>query len=417
MTQSPGELDARAAELDGSDSLAPMRDKFHVPEGMIYLDGNSLGLMPKAAMGRIEDVAKGEWAEGLIKSWSNAGWFHLPITAGNRIARLVGADEGEIAVGDSTSVNLFKCLAAALQLRPGRRTILAEGDNFPTDSYMAQGLAELIPDVELRYFEDDEDPAASVGEDVAVVLLSHVDYRSARVRDMAAVTQAIQDRGATVIWDLSHTTGAVACDLKAANADFAVGCTYKYLNGGPGAPAFAWAHPRYTGDLRQPLSGWMGHAAPFDFARGYDPAEGARRFVCGTPQVLSLSALDEAMKLWADVDLDALWAKSRAMTGFFIEAVETLAAGHGLVLASPRDPRLRGSHVSFDLVQGGFELMQALAARKVIGDFRAPATARFGFAPLYLRFADVLAAARHIADILETGEWDDDRYRVRGAVT
>lgn len=417
MSSHLSELEKRAAELDAADSLSAMRDRFHVPDEMIYLDGNSLGLMPKAAAQRVSSVASKEWSEGLIRSWSDAGWFHLPMTAGDRIAPLVGAGPGEIAVGDSTSVNIFKCMAAALQLRPGRRTILAEGDNFPTDSYMAQGLAELIPDVELRFFEAGQDPAASVDDRVAVVLLSHVDYRSALVRDMAAVTQAIQARGAVVVWDLSHTTGAVACDLRSANADFAVGCSYKYLNGGPGAPAFAWAHPRHSGDLRQPLSGWMGHAAPFDFTRGYAPARGARRFVCGTPQILSLSALDEALKLWADVDLESVWTKSRALTGLFIEAVETLAEGHGLRLAGPRDARLRGSHVSFDLECGGFELMQALAARKVIGDFRAPSTARFGFAPLYLRFADAVAAARHIADILDSGEWDDDRYRVRGAVT
>ncbi|MEC7765012.1 MAG: kynureninase [Pseudomonadota bacterium] len=417
MSKPVKDLEPRAAELDAADTLSHMRDRFHIPEGMVYLDGNSLGLMPVAAAERVANVARGEWAEGLIRSWSDAGWFHLPMTAGDRIAPLVGAGAGEIAVGDSTSVNLFKCMAAALQLRPGRRIILSEGKNFPTDNYMAQGLANLVSEAELRYFEPDEDPADQVDGDVAVVLLSHVDYRSARIRDMAATTAAIQARGALVVWDLSHTSGGVPCDLTGANADFAVGCTYKYLNGGPGAPAFAWANPRHAKTLSQPLSGWMGHAAPFDFSRDYAPAEGARRFVCGTPQILSLSSLDEALKLWADVDLDALWAKSREMTGFFIDAVETLAAGHGLSLISPRDPAVRGSHVSFDIDEGGFELMQVLAARKIIGDFRAPRTIRFGFAPLYLRFADTLAAAQAIADILTTREWDDDAYRVRGAVT
>lgn len=410
-------LEEHAAKLDAEDALAPMRDRFHVPDGMIYLDGNSLGLMPRSVAARLGSVIGSEWSEGLIRSWSDAGWFDLPMRVGDRIGPLIGAGPGEVAVGDSTSVNLFKCLAAALNANVGRSVILAEGSNFPTDSYIAQGLARLVPGVELKFFAAEEDPLAAIDGDVAVLLLSHVDYRSARMRDMAAITAGAHARGALVLWDLSHTTGAVACDLKAANADFAVGCTYKYLNGGPGAPAFAWAHPRHFADLSQPLSGWMGHAAPFEFVRDYLPAERARRFVCGTPQILSLSALDAALSVWEDAPLEVLWSKSRRMTSFFVDAVEELAAGRGLMLASPRDPAERGSHISFDLEEGGFELMQALAERKVIGDFRAPCTVRFGFAPLYLRFAEVLTAARHIADILETRSWDDDRFRVRGAVT
>ncbi|MBK0328876.1 kynureninase [Rhodobacteraceae bacterium F11138] len=411
------DLSKTAAAMDARDPLAAKRDLFHLPEGLIYLDGNSLGLMPKAAADRIASVTRGEWAEGLIRSWSKAGWFTLPMTAGDRIAPLIGAATGQVSVGDSTSVNIFKCLAAALQLRPERKVILAEGDNFPTDSYIAQGLAALVPDIELRYFEKGDNPAAHIDDDTAVLLLSHVDYRSARVRDMAAITADAHEKGTAVLWDLSHTTGAVACDLLGADADFAVGCGYKYLNGGPGAPAFAWVNPRHVSAMRQPLSGWMGHAAPFDFTRGYTPAEGARKLVCGTPQVISLSALDEALKLWADVDLAALWAKSRAMTGFFIEAVEELCAGQPITLASPREETQRGSHVSFDLEMGGFEVMQALAASGVIGDFRAPSTLRFGFAPLYLSFVEVLKAAEYLSAILSTREWDDDRFRIRGAVT
>lgn len=411
------QLTRRAEDADASDTLAGLRDLFHIPDGMIYLDGNSLGLMPRAVADRLQSVTRQEWAEGLIRSWTDAGWFHLPIRVGDRIAPLVGARQGEIAVGDSTSVNIFKCLAAALQMRPGRSEILAEAGNFPTDSYMAQGLAELVPGVTLRYVAAGKDPGAACGPNTAVLLLSHVDYRSALIRDMKGITAAAQSAGALVLWDLSHTTGAVGCDLHAANADLAVGCTYKYLNGGPGAPAFAWVNPRHIDAVRQPLSGWMGHAAPFDLGREYRPADGARRMVCGTPQILSLTALETALQVWEGVDLPALWEKSRAMTGFFIEAVETLADGHGLSLASPRESALRGSHVSFDLPRGGFELMQALAERRVLGDFRTPSTVRFGFAPLYLRFADVLSAARHISEILASGEWDDDRYRIRGAVT
>ena len=406
----------RAADLDAADPIAPFAAEFHVPEGVIYLDGNSLGLMPTRVPARVAQVATGEWADGLIRSWTSAGWFTMPMTVGDRIAPLIGAAAGEVAVGDSTSVNLFKGLAAALQLRPGRHVILADGANFPTDVYMAQGLADLVPGATLRYLEPDQPVAAGLGDDVAVLLLSHVDYRTARVRDMAAVTAEVHARGALVLWDLSHTTGAVACDLPGADADMAVGCTYRYLNGGPGAPAFMWVHPRHLATLRQPLSGWMGHAAPFQFTRDYAPAAGARRLVCGTPQVLSLAALDEALAVWARVDLPALYAKSRAMTSFFIEAVEGQCGHHGVTLISPRDSAERGSHVSFDYPHG-YEVVQALIARGVIGDFRAPAAMRFGFAPLYLSFTQVARAVAQLADVLDTRAWDDPGFRVRAVVT
>ncbi len=406
----------RAADLDAADPIAPFAAEFHVPDGLIYLDGNSLGLMPTRVPARVAETATGEWAEGLIRSWTSAGWFTMPMTVGDRIAPLIGASAGEVAVGDSTSVNLFKGLAAALHLRPGRHVVLADGANFPTDVYMAQGLADLVPGTTVRYLEPGQPVSSGLGDDVAVLLLSHVDYRTARVRDMAAVTADVHARGALVLWDLSHTTGAVACDLPAADADMAVGCTYKYLNGGPGAPAFMWVHPRHHEALRQPLSGWMGHAAPFDFTRGYAPAAGARRLVCGTPQVLSLAALDEALAVWALVDLPALYAKSRAMTSFFVEAVETRCGHHGVTLISPREPAERGSHVSFDYAHG-YEVVQALIARGVIGDFRAPAAMRFGFAPLYLSFTQVARAVAHLADVLDTRAWDDPRFRVRAVVT
>lgn len=411
------DLRARAAALDAADPLAPMRDRFHVPDGVIYLDGNSLGLMPRSVPARLADVATREWADDLIRSWLSAGWFDLPLTVGDRIAPLIGAGAGEVAVGDSTSVNLFKALAAALHLRPGRRVILADGANFPTDSYMAQGLASLVPGVEVRYVEPGEPLERGLGPDVAVLLLSHVDYRTAAVQDMAAVSAAAHAHGALVLWDLSHTTGAVECHLARDGADLAVGCTYKYLNGGPGAPAFMWVHPAHAPHVQQPLAGWMGHASPFAFTRGYEPAAGVRRLVCGTPQVLSLSALDAALAVWADVDRSALFAKSRAMTALFIDAVETHCARHGLTLVGPRDPARRGSHVAFDFVDGGFAVVQALIARGVIGDFRAPAAMRFGFAPLYLRFADVVTAVEQLQHILDTRAWDQPQFRARGAVT
>jgi len=408
---------AHAAALDAIDPLASLATEFDLPDGMIYLDGNSLGPVPTRVRERLTHVVNSEWGHGLIRSWTDAGWFSLPMTVGDRIAPLIGAGPGEVAVGDSTSVNLFKGLAAALHLNAGRRVLLADAGNFPTDAYMAQGLAELVPDVRLRYLEPGQPAATALDGDVAVLLLSHVDYRTARVQDMARTTADAHERGALVLWDLSHTTGAVPCDLMAADADIAVGCTYKYLNGGPGAPAFSWVHPRHALRVRQPLSGWMGHASPFAFTREYEPAAGARRLVAGTPHVLSLAALDEALTLWSTVDLEALWAKSRAMTTLFIEAVEASCTSYGLTLISPRDATQRGSHVSFDLPEGGFEVVQALIARGVIGDFRAPATMRFGFAPLYLSFTQVMHAVGHLHDILATRAWDQPRFRTRGLVT
>ena len=406
----------RAALMDQQDSCAAYRDQFHIPEGVIYLDGNSLGLMPKGCAERLAQVASQEWSKGLISSWTSARWFDLPLTVGDRLAPLLGVGSGEVAVGDSTSINLFKCLAAALHLRPQRCVILAEANNFPTDTYMAQGLAQLRGDVEVRYFDQETDPA-SLAHDAAVVVMSHIDYRYGRVRDMASVTKAIQAQGALVLWDLSHTTGAVHCDLSKSGVDMAVGCTYKYLNGGPGAPAFTWVAAEHLTNLRQPLAGWMGHASPFDFARDYIPAEGARRLVCGTPQVLSLAALDEALKLWEGIDLRALWQKRELMTQLFIDAVLDGCAGFGLTLLSPMDAKIRGSHVSFSLEGHGYEVIQALAARGVIGDFRTPSTVRFGFAPLYLSFTEVVKAADHLRAVLDGREWDHPRFRVRKTVT
>ncbi len=401
-----------AVEMDAADELARFRSYFHIPAGLIYLDGNSLGVMPRSAPKRLVEVATEEWANGLIRSWDEAKWIELPLTVGNRIAPLIGAGAGDVAVGDSTSVNLFKCLAAALRMRPERRVVLLERDNFPTDNYMAEGLAALAGDVEIRFF----DTAGKIDSDVAVVLLSHVHYRTARMQDMATVTRAVHEAGALVVWDLSHSTGAVKVELEKADADFAVGCTYKYLNGGPGAPAFVWVAPRLVNDAQQPLSGWMGHADPFAFATGYAAAAGIKRFVCGTPQVLSLTALDECLKLWEDVDLEQLFEKSRKMTEFFIELVERECAGYGLVLQSPRAVSERGSHVSFGL-ENGYAVMRALRDCGVIGDFRAPDTMRFGVTPLYLGYSDLEKAVVALKTVLDKRLWDAEKYKVRGTVT
>ncbi len=405
-----------AQTRDAADPLAQMRGKFLIADGTINLDGNSLGSMPRAVVSRLDQTLSKEWSEGLIRSWAGADWFRLPEIVGDRIAPLIGAGPGEVVVGDSTSVNLFKCMAAALALRPDRRVLLIQEDNFPTDNYIAQGLAALVPGVELRAAKTGDAFLSAIDDKVAALILSHVHYRSAKIEDMAAINARAARVGALTIWDLSHSTGAVRVDLNGSGADLAVGCSYKYLNGGPGAPAFCWTAARHVARVRQPLSGWMGHRAPFAFDFDYRPAEGMRRFVCGTPQILSLSALDEALKLWAEVDLDALFAKSRALTDLFIALVEKSCAEFGLRLDTPRDPMARGSHVVFGY-EHGLSVVRAMAAEGIIGDFRAPDAMRFGFAPLYIRFVDVVRAAETLHRILATRSWDRPEFRGDSVVT
>ncbi|WP_454887222.1 kynureninase [Sphingomonas oryzagri] len=406
-------LDAARA-LDAADPLRRHRGAFDLPPGEIYLDGNSLGALPHATIARMMETVRGEWGRDLIRSWNKAGWIDAPTRVGGKIARLIGARPHEVLVADSTSVNLFKLLAAAVKARPGRRMILSEPGNFPTDLYVAQGVAETLG-VELR-LAPREAIVEALDEDVAVLLLTHVHYQSAARFDMAAITRAAQARGALVLWDLSHSAGAVAVDLNAANADLAVGCGYKYLNGGPGAPAFLFVAERHQATLRSPLSGWMGHAAPFDFGDDYAPGGGVSRFLCGTPPILGLAALEEGVDLILGADLPALYAKGQALCSAFITCVEMRCAGLGLTLATPRDPASRGSHVSFRHEQG-WPIMQALIARGVVGDFRAPDVLRFGFTPLYVGFEDVWNAAEALRDILTTGAWDEPAFHARAAVT
>ena len=421
--------------LDAADALAPLRDEFVLPEGTIYLDGNSLGVLPKATPERIARVVRHEWGTDLIKSWNNAGWIDLAQRIGDKIAWLVGAGAAELIVGDSTSVNLYKTLKTAVLLgAPGttRKTIVSERSNFPTDLYIADSVAREHG-LELKLVDAD-DIHSHLNDQVAVLMLTHVNYRTGRMLDMASITQAAHAAGALVIWDLAHSAGAVPLDLKLSDADFAVGCGYKYLNGGPGAPAFAWAHPRHTArmdreQLRQPLSGWLGHAAPFEFTTDYRPALGIQRFVCGTPPVLSMAALECGVDVFLGAEahggLAALRRKSIALSALFIELVEVRCAGFGLTLVTPREPARRGSQVSF-AHPAGYPIMQALIARDVIGDFRAGAPdaapesshlLRFGFTPLYTRFVDVWDAVEHLHAVLDGGEWRQARFSQRAAVT
>jgi len=401
-----------AHRLDAADPLREYRGRFDLPEGVIYLDGNSLGALPKATPARLEQVVRGEWGDGLIRSWNDAGWITLPQRVGAKIAPLIGAEAGEVIVCDSVSVNLFKLIGAALALRPGRKVILSEPGNFPTDLYMiagleAQGLAErrlAAPDV----------IEAALDADVALLMLTHVHYKTGRTHDMVRLTKAAQDAGALVLWDLSHSGGAVPVDLTGCNADFAVGCGYKYLNGGPGAPAYAYVAKRHHAALSQPLTGWMGHAAPFAFTDDYAPAPGVDRLLAGTPGILGLAALEVGVDLIAEIEIDRLAAKSRKLSEFFRACVAE--RWPDLELVSPLDPLARGSQLSFRH-PNAYPICKALIARGIIGDFRDPDILRFGFAPAYVSFEDVFSAADNLAQVLSTRAWDAPELQERAAVT
>ena len=428
--------------LDAQDALRPLRDHFTLPDGMVYLDGNSLGAMPRATAARVADVVTREWGQDLIKSWNSAGWFALPQRMGNMIAPLVGAGQDEVVATDSTSVNLYKVLHAAINIAKSKKSgttpqiLLSERANFPTDLYIAQGLC-AAQGLTLKLVEADGIAAAladtSDGE-VAVLMLTHVNYRTGAMYDMRAVTAAAHAAGALAVWDLAHSAGAVPVDLTGADADFAVGCGYKYLNGGPGAPAFVWVHPRHAEQFTQPLSGWWGHAAPFAFTPEYQPAPGITRYLCGTQPLISLSALECGLDVFHAAEalggMAALRTKSLALTDLFIALVEERCAGHGLALVTPRSHAERGSQVCLSREKGAYAIVQALIARNVVGDFRAgdppgqadgvvamPDILRFGFTPLYIGFEDVWNAVEQLRQVLVSGEWQEARFNQQHAVT
>ena len=389
------------------------RALFHIPDGVTYLDGNSLGPLPVAAAARLQAMLTAEWGEQLIRGWNSAGWYVQPRRVGDRIARLIGAGPGEVVMGDTLTIKVFQAVSAALRLAPaGRRVILSDSGNFPSDLYAAAGLAAAV-DAELRVVAP-EDVAGAIGEDLAVLMLTEVDYRTGRRHDMAALTAAAHAAGALTVWDLAHSAGAVDVDLTAANADFAVGCTYKYLNGGPGAPAFIWTAPRHAEAANPILQGWMGHDAPFAFETAYRPAAGIERMRVGTPPVIALTVLDAALDAFDGVTMQDLRARSIALSQRFIAAVE--AECPDVTLNSPRDPAQRGSQVGF-CHPHAYAVMQALIAEGVIGDFRAPDVLRFGITPLYLGEADIDRAADTLAGILRERRWDRPQFHARAAVT
>lgn len=414
-------IDRAACEaLDAADPLGGFRERFVLPDGVVYLDGNSLGALPRDTAAHVQRVITEEWGTGLIRSWNDAGWFTKPEAIGDLIAPIIGAGQGEVVLGDSTSASIFQAVVAAARLRPERRVIIAERGNFPTDLYMLESVQELLggqQPLERRLIADEGPTLDDVLDgDVAVVLLTHVDYRTGRMHDMAEVTRKVHEAGAIIVWDLCHSVGAVPIDLRGADADFAVGCTYKYLNGGPGAPSFMWAAERHHADARPALTGWHGHAKPFDFTVGYSAAPGITRFRVGTPQLLSVAGLEASLRMWAEVDMAQIREKSLALTDLFLTLVSTRLAQWGLESVTPEEHDRRGSQVSLRHPDG-YAVMQALIERGVIGDFRAPDLIRFGFTPLYTSYADVWDAVSVLEEILSAETWREPRFARRGLVT
>jgi len=407
--------------LDTQDPLAPLRHQFALPQDVIYLDGNSLGARPVAALERAQAVIVQEWGNGLIRSWNSAGWADLSQRLGNRLAPLIGARDGEVVITDTTSINLFKVLSAALsvqrQREPARKVIVSEASNFPTDLYIAQGLAELLQQgYSLRLVNSPDELPQAIDPDVAVVMLTHVNYKTGYMYDMHALTALSHECGALSLWDLAHSAGAVPIDLHRAGADYAIGCTYKYLNGGPGSQAFVWVNPALVDVVRQPLSGWFGHTRQFAMETRYAPSAGIARYLCGTQPITSLAMVECGLEIFEQTDMASLRRKSLALTDLFIECVEARCAAHDLVLITPRDHARRGSHVSFEHPEG-YAVIQALIARGVIGDYREPRIMRFGFTPLYTSFTEVFDAVEILGEILDNNTWDQPQFKVRQSVT
>jgi len=394
--------------------FAATREMFYLPDGVIYLDGNSLGPLPRAAEAKVAATLRDEWGEMLISGWNKAGWMEQPGRIGNRIARLIGAEPGSVVVGDTLSIKVYQALASALELNPERRVILSDSGNFPSDLYMADGLVRSLGQGYALKVVAPGEVEGAIDTGTAVLMLTEVDYRTGRKHDMAALTAVAHEQGALVLWDLAHSAGALPVDLAGANADFAVGCTYKYLNSGPGGPAFIYVAPRHANKVRPALSGWLGHEAPFGFDLTYRPARGIERMRVGTPPVLQMAALETALDVWDMVTMKEVRARSIELTEAFVAAVEQ--ACPMLELASPRNPLLRGSQISFRHEEG-YAIMQALIAHRVIGDFRAPDILRFGFTPLYTRMEDVVGAAAILAEIMAKALWRNPEYRVRHRVT
>ena len=407
---------SQALALDRKDIFVKKRKLFSIPKGMIYLDGNSLGVLPKAAVARVKHAVEVEWGRDLITSWNTHGWWHLPRVVGDTIAKLIGAAPGSVIVADTISVNLFKVLSAAVEKRRERKIILSDSGNFPSDLYVAQGLTRFMADGHVLKVVEPEQVLHAITEDVGVVMITEVDYRTARRHDMKVITDKAHAMGALVVWDLAHSAGAVPGRLIEVDADLAIGCTYKYLNGGPGAPAFVFVHPRLQKEVLPALVGWWGHAKPFAFAQDYVPADSITRFQCGTQPMLNMVALDAAMDAWKGVNMEKLYAKAKKQCAMFAELAEERCGKFGIAVSGSRNFDERGSHVCLAHDEA-YAVMQALIARGVVGDFRAPNLMRFGFTPLYVSYADVYDAVEHLHKVLSKRLWDKPKFKAKAAVT
>ena len=394
--------------------FAATRAMFDLPDGVIYLDGNSLGPLPGTAAARVARTVTAEWGKMLITGWNKAGWMDQPSRTGDRIAKLIGAEPGAVVMGDTLSIKVYQALASALEMNPSRRVILSDTGNFPSDLYMAEGLCRTLGQGYTLKTVAPETLSDAIDDTIAVTLITEVDYRTGRKHDMAALTARAHANGALTVWDLAHSAGAFPVHLAACGVDFAVGCTYKYLNSGPGGPAFIYVAPRHAENARPALSGWLGHEAPFAFDASYRPGAGIERMRVGTPPVLQLAALDAALDIWDHADIADVRIQSLALTDRFINGVE--ASCPTLTLATPRDHAMRGSQVSFRNPDS-YAIMQALIARGVIGDFRSPDILRFGFTPLYISLSDVDCAVAILSDVMTNALWDDARYKTRAKVT
>jgi kynureninase len=401
--------------LDAADALAPLRSEFSLNEGEIYLDGNSLGPVSKAVATRVSDVIENQWAKGLVRSWSDASWMDLPLRLGDRIAPLIGANPGEVVVADTLTILLAKLIGAALEQRTNRGVILTDAVNFHSDLYIVDAMAKRAGRPITVKAIDRNDLASELNADVALVMLTHVDFRSGEMLDLVGITDQVHRAGALMLWDFAHSAGAVPLDVDGANVDFAAGCGYKYLNGGPGAPAFLYVRSAWQNFLRNPLPGWLGHARPFDFEPTFTAADGIRSFITSSPSIVALAALDGALDVFDHVSMSDLRVKSLQLTDLFIELVEARLPGVFDVV-TPREHEKRGSQVSL-AHPDAYGIIQALIARRVVGDFRAPDVARFGFTPLYLRFVDVYDAVEDLVNVLETGAHRDPAFATRNAVT
>ena len=418
MTAQTSSATTRAAceAFDRADPIRAYRDRFRLPEGVIYLDGNSLGALPKATADRVKKVLDVEWGEHLVDGWLKDNWMGLSEVLGDKIAKLIGADAGEVIVVDTTSINVHKVIAAAMLMRPDRRTLLTDKGNFPTDVYMAQGLVEFLGRQHRIKMVEEDQVAESIDEDTAAVFCTQINYKTGRLHDMARITKAAHAKGALAIWDLAHTAGCVPIELNKIEADFAVGCGYKYLNGGPGAPAFVFAPKRHHDKVRQPLTGWLGHANPFEFGLDYKPAQGIRQFRASSPPILGIVAMEAGIDDMIEFGIGNVRAKSLALTSLFMKLVEERLIKHGFTIATPKETERRGSQVALNH-KDGWPIMQALKARKVIGDFREPNIVRFGFAAPYVRFADVWDAVENLVQVMEKEEWKKPEFQNKKWVT